>query len=48
LLEPRGINFRLSPGNKRATLDLIEAIIPIEQRDVGVAPVRSDDTRCRP
>ena len=42
LLEPRGVNFRLSPGDKRVTLDLIEAIIPIEQRDVGVATVRSE------
>jgi hypothetical protein len=45
LLEPRGVNFRLSPGDKRVTLDLIEAIIPIEQRDVGVATIRSDDTQ---
>jgi hypothetical protein len=45
LLEPHRVNFRLSPGDKGVGLDLIEAVIPVEQRHVGIAAVRSGDAQ---
>src|SRR6202044_654859 len=45
LLEAHCIKFRLPPGDERVALDLIEAVIPVEQRHVGVATVRSGDVQ---
>jgi hypothetical protein len=45
LLEAHRLNFRLPAGDKRVALDLIEAVIPVEQRHVGVATVRSGDAQ---
>ena len=45
LLEAHRINFRLPPGDKRVSLDLIKTIIAVEQRHVGIATVRTRDAQ---
>jgi hypothetical protein len=45
LLEAHRVSFRLPPGDERVALDLIEAVIPVEQGDVGIATVRSGDAQ---
>jgi hypothetical protein len=43
LLEAHRVDFRLSSGDKGIALDLIEAVVLVEQRDVGIATVGSGD-----
>jgi hypothetical protein len=45
LLEAHRVNFRLPPGDKGVALDLLEAVIPVEQRHVRVATARSGDAQ---
>jgi hypothetical protein len=44
LLEPRDVNFRLSPGDKGVAFDLIDAVIPVEQRRYGDAQLPTIDS----
>jgi hypothetical protein len=43
LLKAHGVYLRQPARNKRVALDLLEAVIPLEQRHVGMATVRSGD-----
>jgi hypothetical protein len=45
LLKAHRFDFGLPAGDKRVALDLIEAVIPVEQRHIGVATVRSGDAQ---
>jgi hypothetical protein len=43
LLEAHRLDLCLPSGDKGVALDLIEAVIPVEQRHIGIATVRSGD-----
>jgi hypothetical protein len=45
LLKSHRLNLCLPTGDKRVALDLIEAVIPVEQRHVRVATVRFGDAQ---